>query len=64
MKSVICALTAVGFFAGLALILAGQPVQANPAYAKATGKGCPTCHTAPPALNETGKKFQANGHKF
>jgi hypothetical protein len=46
-----------------ALTLAPQ-ARANQAMAKQTGKGCPTCHTAPPALNDTGKKFKANGNKF
>ena len=38
-----------------------QPAKANPAIAQKTGKGCPTCHTAPPALNGTGKKYKATG---
>jgi len=38
--------------------------QATPAFSQQTGKGCPTCHTAPPNLNGTGKKFKANGNKF
>jgi hypothetical protein len=29
--------------------------------AQKTGKGCPTCHTAPPALNATGKKYKETG---
>ena len=37
---------------------------ATPAYTQQTGKGCPTCHTTLPALNETGKSFMENGHKF
>jgi hypothetical protein len=47
-----------------ALTLASEKVQAKPAFAQATGKGCPTCHTAPPNLNSTGQKFKANGYKF
>jgi cytochrome c2 len=39
-----------------------QRAEANPATAQKTGKGCPTCHTAaPPALNNTGKKYKATG---
>ena len=27
-------------------------------------EGCPTCHIFPPAHNDKGKKFRANGYKF
>lgn len=47
-----------------ALTLAPRNAQARPEFAQKTGKGCPTCHTAPPNLNGTGKKFKANGYKF
>jgi len=47
-----------------ALTLGPHKAQATPAFAQQTGKGCPTCHTAPPNLNGTGKKFKANGNKF
>lgn len=46
------------------LALAPQKAQAGPAFTQQTGKACPTCHTAPPALNATGKKFKANGNKL
>jgi hypothetical protein len=55
MVAVIIALTAV------ALTGASQRADANPAIAQKTGKGCPTCHTAPPALNGTGKKYKQTG---
>ncbi len=41
-----------------------QQAQANPGYAAQTKKACTFCHSAPPTLNATGKKFQANGHKL
>ena len=47
-----------------ALTLAPQRADANPVYAWRTSEGCPTCHIFPPALNDTGKKFKANGYKF
>jgi hypothetical protein len=47
-----------------ALTLESHKAQANPTFAQQTGKGCPTCHNAPPNLNGTGKKFKANGNKF
>ncbi len=31
------------------------PTNATQAMAQKTGKGCSTCHTAPPKLNATGK---------
>ncbi len=61
---------AAGVFATALLVSAAlvmtpiRSAQANPAFAQQTGKGCPTCHTAPPALNATGKKFKANGNKL
>jgi hypothetical protein len=33
---------------------------ANPAIAKKEGKPCAACHTAPPALNDAGKKYKAS----
>ena len=47
-----------------ALTLAPQRADAVPSYALRTGEGCPTCHIFPPFLNDTGKKFKANGYKF
>jgi hypothetical protein len=44
-----------------AATLVPQPADANQAIAQKTGKGCPTCHTAPPALNGTGKKYKETG---
>ena len=44
-----------------AATLVPQPAGANQAMAQKTGKGCPTCHTAPPALNEAGKKYKETG---
>ncbi len=42
-------------------ITVGTPkqVQATPAIAKQTGAACAKCHTAPPALNDYGKKYKA-----
>ena len=45
---------------GVAMLTPRSAV-ANQAIAQKTGKGCPTCHTAPPALNGTGKKYKASG---
>jgi hypothetical protein len=47
-----------------ASILLSRPAEANQAFSQQTGKGCPFCHTAPPALNSNGKKFKANGNKL
>lgn len=47
-----------------ALTFAPQEAQANPKFAQQTGKACTFCHTAPPALNDSGKKFKANGNKL
>jgi hypothetical protein len=44
-----------------AAMFASKPAEANQAMAQKTGKGCPTCHTAPPALNGTGKRYKSTG---
>ncbi len=44
---------------------APRPATATPAYAAQTKLACGGCHTNPAgggALNDRGKKFQANGH--
>jgi hypothetical protein len=47
--------------AAVSLTGTSQRAEANPATAQKTGKACPTCHTAPPALNGTGKKYKETG---
>ncbi|MGC2781849.1 MAG: hypothetical protein WA418_40070 [Bradyrhizobium sp.] len=52
---------------GAVVTLTAQQAQALPAYAAQTGKACGGCHVSAGgggALNATGKKFQANGHKM
>ena len=49
------------------LTVASAPAQATPAYAAQEKKACGFCHVNPAgggARNATGKKFEANGHKF
>ena len=44
-----------------------RPAAATPAYAAQTKLACGGCHANPAgggALNDKGKKFQANGHKL
>jgi hypothetical protein len=57
------AFMAIVAVAATALVLAAtsQRAEANQAMSQKTGKGCPTCHTAPPALNGTGKKYKETG---
>ena len=33
-------------------------------FAQQTGQPCGYCHSKPPALNDQGKKFKANGNKL
>ena len=40
-------------------ITAGQSM-ATPAIAAKEKKACAACHTAPPALNDAGKKYKAS----
>jgi hypothetical protein len=62
--SVAAAAAAVVLVAGLAMTMSTREAAASAKYTQATGKPCTFCHTAPPALNPQGKKFQANGHKL
>ena len=49
--------TAVLIAAAMLMLASGQTM-ANPAIAKKTGQACGKCHTAPPALNDYGKKYK------
>ena len=44
--------------AGAMIMLASGQTLANPAIAKKTGQPCTKCHTAPPTLNDYGKKYK------
>jgi hypothetical protein len=44
--------------AGAMIMIASGPSIANPAIAKKTGEACTKCHSAPPALNDYGKKYK------
>jgi len=43
--------------AGAMITVASRPAMANSDMAKKTGQPCTKCHTAPPALNDYGKKY-------
>jgi len=50
-----------------ALTVASAPAQATPAYAAQEKKACGYCHVNAAGggpRNATGKKYEANGHKF
>jgi hypothetical protein len=40
------------------MMFASGQTMANPEIAKKTGEACAKCHTAPPALNDYGKKYK------
>ena len=44
------------------VLVAGQTM-ATPAIAQKTGEQCTKCHTAPPTLNDYGKKYKGGGAK-
>jgi hypothetical protein len=46
--------------AGTMIMIASGQSMANPAIAAKEGKPCAACHTAPPALNDAGKKYKAS----
>jgi hypothetical protein len=47
--------------AGAVTMIASGQTMANPAIAQKTGQPCAKCHTAPPALNDYGKKYKEGG---
>lgn len=49
--------------AGAMITFASAPSMANPAIAKKTGEACTKCHSAPPTLNDYGKKFKESQGK-
>ena len=46
--------------AGAMIVIASGQSMANPAIAAKEKKACAACHTAPPALNDAGKKYKAS----
>lgn len=59
LPAVIPALAALG-----CAVLAPQPGQAIPAFARKYGLKCYSCHTIPPALNKTGYMFKRLGYRL
>jgi hypothetical protein len=62
------ALTAAEIAAVILIVLAmstatSSTASANAAIAKSTGQPCTKCHTAPPALNNYGKKYKESKKK-
>jgi hypothetical protein len=49
---------AVVFIAGAMIACASRQAMATAEIAKQAGEPCAKCHTAPPALNDYGKKYQ------
>jgi hypothetical protein len=49
---------------GTMLVFFSVQVQARPKFTRETRKACNFCHDRPPALNDAGKKFKANGFKL
>jgi glutaredoxin len=64
MTSIVWAVTLAVFAASTTMLIASRPAAAKPEFAQQTGKACPFCHTAPPALNDQGKAFKAKGNKL
>jgi hypothetical protein len=49
--------TAILMAAGMLVAVSGQTM-ATPAIAQKTSQPCAKCHTAPPTLNDYGKKYK------
>jgi hypothetical protein len=41
-----------------AIVVTPRQASATPAFAQKTGQPCTKCHTAPPVLNDYGKKYK------
>ena len=52
---------ATAFLIAATMMLASGQTMANPAIAQKTGQACAKCHSAPPALNDYGKKYKESG---
>ena len=68
-KTIVAVLATLGLgmlVASAGLVVAPRHATAMPAYASKEGKPCGYCHASPAggALNDKGKEYQANGHKF
>lgn len=48
----------------LALMLLAASAEANPNFARQTGRPCNFCHSGVPRLNDTGLAFKNNGFTF
>jgi cytochrome c553 len=46
--------------AGAVIVITAGQSMATPAIAAKEKKACAACHTAPPALNDAGKKYKAS----
>ena len=54
------AMVSAVLLAGAMIMIASAQSMANPAIASKEKKPCAACHTAPPALNDAGKKYKAS----
>ena len=54
------ATTSALLLAGAVIVITAGQSMATPAIAAKEKKACAACHTAPPALNEAGKKYKAS----
>ena len=54
------AMTSALLLAGAVIVITTGQSFATPAIASKEGKACTACHTAPPALNDAGKKYKAS----
>jgi hypothetical protein len=60
----VAVLVAVLLMDGALVFSSTRSAQASPKFTQETGKACNFCHTKPPALNDQGLKFKANGNRL
>jgi hypothetical protein len=61
MSAILAAITGTAtviLIAGAMITVTSRRAMANLDMAKSTGQPCTQCHTAPPALNDYGKKYK------
>ena len=54
------AMVSAVLLAGAMIVIGSAQSMATPAIAAKEKKPCAACHTAPPALNDAGKKYKAS----
>jgi hypothetical protein len=64
MATLLAGAAATALIVGMAIASGTGPASAKEEFAARTGKPCTYCHTAPPKLNDVGRRFKAKGFRL